>query len=217
VAACRAEHLADPRLLPALRGDGRDVTVLRVEGDTEGQASTCLLARERVEAEAPLLIAPCDTAMVYDADAYAALTADRAVDGVVWTFRNHPHANRHPAQYGWVRADGQGRVTGVSVKAPLHDDVRGDPGIIGAFWFRQARHFFEAAEALVAQDRRVNGEFYADSVVEVALEQGRRVRLFDVEHYICFGTPDDVRTFDYWHRYFSGAARHPYGKDGRRG
>jgi hypothetical protein len=92
------------------------------------------------------------------------------------------------------------------VKVPLGADPRRDPGITGAFWFRRARYFFEAADALVAQDRRVNGEFYADSVLGILVEQGRRARLFDVRHYVCFGTPDDVRTYEYWHAFFSTAA-----------
>jgi hypothetical protein len=96
---------------------------------------------------------------------------------------------------------------------PLHEDVRADAGIIGAFWFRQARFFLEAADALIAQNRRINNEFYVDSAVEVLVEQGRRARVFDVQHNICFGSPDDVRTYEYWAAYFRKAAHHPFGKD----
>lgn len=213
IVACRAAHLESGDLEAALRQAGRDVEILPVDRLTEGQASTCLLARDRLDPEAPLLIAPCDTALAYDEACYAALTADPNVDCVVWTFRNHPHANRHPRQYGWVQADGDGAVRGIACKAPLHDDVRGDPGIIGAFWFRRARFFLEAADGLIAQDRRVNGEFYVDSAIAVLLEQGRRARLFDVDHYLCLGTPDDVRTYEYWERYFSHADRHPYRRE----
>lgn len=213
IAACRTDHLADPALEAALGQNGRHAEILPISTLTDGQASTCLLARDRLDPEAPLLIAPCDTALVFDEARYAALLADPDVDCVVWTFRNHPHANRHPRQYGWVRADAGGVVAGISCKVPLHDEVRGDPGIIGAFWFRQARFFLEAADALVAQDRRVNGEFYVDQAIEVLVEQGRRAHVFDVTHYICLGTPDDVRTFEYWERYFHCAPHHPYRRE----
>jgi NDP-sugar pyrophosphorylase family protein len=203
IAACRTEHLQQgPALERALRANARQVQILPVDHQTEGQASTCLLARDRLDPESPVLIAPCDTALVYDQERYAALTRDPQADCVVWTFRNHPHANRNPRQYGWVRATDSGEVLGVSCKVPLHDDVRRDPGIVGAFWFRRARFFLEAADALIVQDRRINNEFYVDSVINVLVEQGRRARLFDVQHYICFGTPDDVRTYEYWATYF---------------
>lgn len=216
IAVCRAEHLQVPTLEPVLRANGRKQQILSVNKLTGGQACTCLLAREWLDPDAPLLIGPCDTAMVYDQKHYAALTSDPQVDCLIWTFRNHPHANRNPEQYGWVRATLDGTVQGVSCKIPLSGDVRHHPGIIGAFWFRQARFFLEAADRLIAQNRRINNEFYVDSAIEALLEQGRRAKLFDVLHYICFGTPDDVRTYEYWATYFRKASHHSYGKEERR-
>jgi hypothetical protein len=175
---------------------------------TEGQACTCLLARDQIDPEAPLLIAPCDAAFVYDEARYRELTTSGEADCLVWTFRNHPHANRNPRQYGWVATDGDGWIQRISCKVPLADgDVRQDPGIIGAFWFRKARFFFEAADELIRRDERVNGEFYVDTSIEMLLQQGRRARVFDVDAYICFGVPDDVRTYQYWSAYFQKAAR----------
>jgi NDP-sugar pyrophosphorylase family protein len=210
IAACRAEHLHTTTLASALNANGHLVQILPVDKPTAGQAATCLLARDDLDPAAPLLVAPCDAALVYDQGHYLALTNDPAIDCLVWTFRNHPHANRYPEQYGWVQANGGGDIKAISCKIPLSDDVRHDPGIIGAFWFRQARFFLEAADRLIAENRRVNNEFYVDSTIDVLLEQGRRARLFDVEHYICFGTPDDVRCYEWWANYFRRASHHPY-------
>ncbi|MFO0810369.1 MAG: NTP transferase domain-containing protein [Gemmataceae bacterium] len=212
LAVCRTDHLEHPGLVGALNGTDRDVQALAVEGMTAGQASTCLIGCERLDPEKPLSIAPCDAAVVYNEAKFAALKDDPTIDCIVWTFRNHPHANRNPKQYGWVKADADGWIEGVSCKKPLGPDVKRDPGIIGLFWFRKAKFFIEAAEELIRQNRRVNGEFYADSAVEVLLEQGRRAKLFDVRHLICFGVPADVKTYEYWEAYFRKAAHHPYGK-----
>jgi bifunctional N-acetylglucosamine-1-phosphate-uridyltransferase/glucosamine-1-phosphate-acetyltransferase GlmU-like protein len=166
-----------------------------------------------VAEEKPLLIAPCDSAMVYDEAKLAELTADPKIDCLVWTFRNHPHANRNPNQYGWVKADETGRIQQVQCKKAFGPDVRHDPGVIGVFWFRKAKFFQEAAEGLIAQNRRVNNEFYADSAIEVLIEQGRSAHIFDVKRMVCFGVPPDVKTYEYWERYFRLAEYHPYGKE----
>jgi dTDP-glucose pyrophosphorylase len=212
LAVCRTEHLQYPGLAEGLSGPNREVTTFAVEKLTEGQACTCLIGLDHLDPEMPLLIAPCDSAVVFDERRFAALKADSAVDCVVWTFRNHPHANRHPSNYGWMRTDAMDWVTGVSCKVPLRPDVRRDPGVIGFFWFRKARFFREAAEELIRQNRRVNNEFYVDSAIDVLLEQGRRAKVFDVKHLICFGVPADVRTYEYWESYFRQAVHHPYGK-----
>lgn len=202
IALARSEHLERPELRAALAAAGRRVEVVPVDRLTAGQAATCLLARDRLDPGAPLLIGCCDAAVVFDEARYRQLSGDPEIECLVWTFRDHPHANRHPTHYGWVRTGGDGSVQGISCKIPLSDDVRRDPGIIGVFWFREARFFLEAADELVAQDRRVRGELYVDTAIEVLVEQGRCARVFDVERWIHFGTPDDVRTFEYWASYF---------------
>ncbi len=212
-ALVRAEHLEHPGLEGALAAGGRRVEVVPVARLTEGQAATCLLARDRIDPERPLLIGCCDAAIVYDEERFGALTADPTIDCLVFTFRDHPHANRHPTHYGWVRTRDDGSVTGISCKVPLSDGVKADPGIIGIFWFRRGRLFLDAADRLVAEDRRVNGELYVDTTIEVLVEQGHRARVFDVEHLINFGIPDDVRTYEYWHAYFRQAEHHPYRGD----
>ena len=209
IAVCRKEHLENASLMPTLSADRRKVRVVSVDELTEGQASTCLLARDFLEPTKPLLIAPCDTSMTYDGGRYTALTADPDIDCLVWTFRDHPHANRNPAGYGWAETTSHGDIRRISCKTPLGEDVRNDAGITGAFWFREARFFLEAADALIAQDRRTNNEFYVDAAIQVLLEQGRRAKVFDVEHYISYGNPDDVRTYEYWDSYFKKGSRHP--------
>lgn len=202
VAVCQTAHLADPRLQLALAASDRAVETIEVRQLTAGQASTCLLARDHIDPEAPLLIAPCDSATVYEERRFAALMADPSIDCLVFTFQNHPHANRNPKQYGWVIADASGVAQSVICKQAPPDPLTRAHGVVGTFWFRKARYFTEAADRLIAEDRRVNNEFYADLCIQVLLEQGRSARVFPVQCYICYGTPDDVRTYEYWAEHF---------------
>ncbi len=202
VAVCQAEHIKYPELADVFRTKGGSLQVIPVEKLTEGQASTCLLAKDILDMKAPLLIAPCDAAMIYDFSHFSDIVNGSGTDCLVWTFRNHPHANRNPKQYGWVKVGPDGRIAGISCKIPLSEDVRNDPGIIGVFWFREARIFVEAAEKLLLENRRVNNEFYVDSAIEAAVELGYSARVFDVKSYVGLGNPDDVRTYNYWASYF---------------
>jgi putative flippase GtrA len=89
--------------------------------------------------------------------------------------------------------------------------------IVGAFTFRRARDFASSVDALVAREGRVNGEFYVDSLVEDAMSLGLDVRIFEIDHYIGWGTPNDLKTFEYWQSCFHKWRAHPYslGKDRR--
>jgi NDP-sugar pyrophosphorylase family protein len=201
--ACRAAQLSDFPLESTLRQRfGSRTQLLPVDQLTEGQACTCLLAKDLLDPEAPLMIGACDNGMVWDEGAFARLIKDPKVDCVVWTFRGFPGARRRPEAYGWVKADAQGWISEISVKKAISARPELDPGVIGSFWFRKASYFIQAAEALVAANQRVNNEFYVDSAINRLVQSGRKARIFDVQRYLCWGTPDDLRTWQYWEGHF---------------
>lgn len=176
---------------------------------TEGQAITCLEGIDGLDLDAPVTIGACDNGVLYNVDAFERAFAEGGADVLVWTIRGHADGRRRPEMFGWVDQGPDGAVTGVRVKS-APDSPTSDPMIIGAFTFRRARDFVDAANALVARDARVNGEFYVDSLVEDALSAGLRVAIFEVDAYIGWGTPTDLKTFQYWQACFHKWASHPY-------
>jgi len=215
VAVCRAEHLHEPDLEVVLRGSGREPHLISLDCRTEGQACTCLLAEGAVSANDPVLVSPCDSSLIYDENAFAGLVAGDA-DCIAFTFRNHPHANRNPHQYGWVQtAPHSDLVESVRCKQVPDSPVPEARGITGMFWFREARVMSTAIRQLMARNERINGEYYLDSVLAVLIDAGYRTRALDVEHYVCYGTPDDVRTFEYWEDWFRQNANHAFAEPER--
>ncbi len=199
VLVCRGE-LEMPLRREKITGEG-DV-IVTLGAPTDGAVTTCQAARERIDPRAPLFIAACDSAYLYSSPDWKKLAADTSVDFAVVTFLNHPHANRNPKQYAWVQTNVESTIVNFACKAPLSETPAKDPGVIGSFWFRRASDFFDAADELKARDLRVNGEFYVDSVVSLLREKGLKGKSFPVESFLCFGTPDDVRTYEYWADYF---------------
>jgi len=207
---CLAEHLDAFPLDRELRSAYPDAKIVRLDAVTEGQACTCEKGLAQEDPEAPLLIGACDNGMLWDRDAYRALLDNDSVDAIAWSFRRHPSSERNPRMYGWLRVDEQGTVTGVSVKAPISDDPYNDHAIVGTFFFRKARYFLEALQRMYQRNIRVNNEFYVDSAVNELVAMGLTVKVFEVDKYVCWGTPQDLRTFEYWQGFFHKCAWHPY-------
>ena len=42
------------------------------------------------------------------------------------------------------------------------------------------------------------------------IKKGLKVKVFDVEHYICWGTPNDYETYNYWKTFFNKCNWHTY-------
>jgi len=198
-----------PRSQKLARNDG-NVEIVELKELTEGQAITALLGLEKIDPNKPLTIAACDNGMIYDEEKYHEIFSDPKVDVIVWVTRNHPNAVKTPNSYGWVEEQG-GVVRSVSVKKPL-SNPKNDPIIIGAFTFKKASYFKLSAERMIANNTRVNNEFYIDTCINDAVSLGLNVRIFEIDAYLCFGTPEEYKTFNYWQDCFDKWNMHPYKK-----
>ena len=202
------DHLDNSDLEARLTEHFPEASFTRLQVVTKGQACTCLAALDHLPSDQPLTISACDHAVIFDQDLFSALMADPEVDVIVWVTRGHPGAITHPYMYGWVQTEGS-RVTGVSVKHPLAYPEK-DPIIIGTFTFKQTEIFRVSAQRLIDREGQVNGEYYVDSCLEDAIALGYRCRLLEVDHYLCWGTPNDLKTFEYWQSCFHKWVSHPY-------
>ena len=195
-----------------LRDAFPECRIVVLAAPTEGQACTALLGwlddPTLGSADGPLTIAACDNGALYDSSHLQDLINDQETDVIVWVARGYPNAARHPRMYGWVATDGD-RVTAVSVKAPL-SNPRSDAIITGTFTFRRGGDFERVVRRMVARGARINGEYYIDTCIEDALALGLIVRTFEIDSYLCWGTPDDLRTFEYWQSCFDKWSGHPY-------
>ena len=96
------------------------------------------------------------------------------------------------------------------VKAPISNDPYNDHAIVGTFYFRKVDFFKQALNSLLSKEVRVNGEYYVDSLMGELIELGLKVKVLEVEDYICWGTPSDYETFVYWQSFFHKCNWHPY-------
>ena len=206
---CRAEHVATVGIDRQLEEHFRPAVVITVDHLTEGQACTCLLAREALRDDDVLTIGACDSAMTWNREQYQLEMGRGAADFLVWTFRHNPAVLQDPSMYGWVRVDREGAATGVSVKQPISESPLNDHAVIGAFTFRRARLFLDACDDMIRENARVRNEFYVDTAINFALKRGARGRPFEVDRYVCWGTPRDLEIYRYWRGIFLSDTNQP--------
>lgn len=173
---------------------------ITVEKLTEGQASTCLLAKREINNDEELLIAGCDNGMEIDEKKFN--QEKSSCDVLVFTYRNNDSVLENPNSYGWVGVDQDNNVTNLSIKKPLSNNPMKDHAIVATFWFRKGSYFVEAAERMIREDDRINGEFYVDQVIAHCQQLGLKCKAFEVKRYIGWGTPKDyenyMKTISYW-------------------
>ena len=113
--------------------------------------------------------------------------------------------------YGWIE-EYKGLVKRIHVKTKFRKPEQ-DPIVTGTFYFKQAKIYKEIAEDLIKNNQKVNNEFYIDSAINNALESGFKVAYFEVDYYLCWGTPNDLKTYKYWQNCFNEWTSHEYKKE----
>lgn len=173
-------------------------------GLTDGQACTCLLAKEMINNNDELLISACDNGLEMDVKKFNQLKQE--CDVIVFTYKSNI-TRSNPNAYGWIRVDDNDNVLDVSCKRAISDTPEKDNAVVATFWFRKGKIFVKAAEKMIAENDRINNEFYVDQVVRHTVEMGYKVKIFPVDKYICWGTPEDYEgynnTIQYWNNFYT--------------
>jgi NDP-sugar pyrophosphorylase family protein len=183
--------------------------VLWIDEVLEGQACTTEKIVEHC-GDSSILVSACDNGVFYDADKFLELVDDNSNDIIIWTYRNNYTSYYNPNMYSWVKCDENNNVTGVNVKKFDGNDPTKEFAIVGTMFFRNKEIFNRSLDMLYKKDIRVNGEFYIDSMLNTAVELGYKIKNFEIQNYICWGTPNDLKTYEYWQKFFNSVNWHPY-------
>lgn len=193
-------HMEEYRVDEPIKAVLPEAQFVVLEHLTEGQASTCMFGLDLVDDNEDILISACDNGMIFDRKEFDLLKKE--ADVIVFSFRNNLTVVDKPSQYGWVRVFGKNKILDVSVKKPISNKPINDHAVVGAFWFRHKKIFKEATNKMIAEDRRINNEFYVDECINDAISLNYRVAVLEIDKYICWGTPSDYETYKYWSSFF---------------
>ena len=114
---------------------------------------------------------------------------------------------KQPKMFGWLKMIGD-KVDKVFVKEKIK--FKNYPIILGTFTFKKMKYFIKSSSSLKKRQGKVNREYYVDSCLNDAIQMGLKCRLFEVESYVSWGTPNELKTFEYWQSCFNKWKGHEY-------
>lgn len=210
---CLGKHLDEYPLNNEIKQVYSKAKIVRLDEVTRGQACTCEVGLKGENVDAPLFVAASDNGMLWNKDKYQELLNDETVHCIVWSFRHYSLSEKNPQMYGWIEVDENNNIQRVSVKKPISANPYEDHAIVGAFYFRKADYLLQAVQQMYKKNVRINNEFYVDSCINEIIDMGLIAKVFEVDHYVCWGTPNDLKTHQYWQSFFHKCSWHPYRKE----
>jgi len=168
-----------------------------VQETTEGQACTCLLAKEHLDSDEELFIAACDNGFLYDKEKFEELKKREDVDSIVWTLTQMDMLKNKPTAFGWYKLnEDKETIEDISIKVPVSSNPYNDHAVCATFWFKHAKDFVKAADNMIEQDYRINNEFYVDSIPKFLKQMKKKSIIFDVDLYVSWNKPEDLHVYE---------------------
>jgi hypothetical protein len=148
------------------------------------------------------MISPCDNGVSYNERAFLDMVADENNDVIVWSFRNSQASKRNPTMYTWMYTNENDFLCDMVYKEMPDTDLLETHVSVGIMYFRKAKYLLEGLRKNREQNRRPVGELCIDSVAHQLADNNYKVKVFEVDHYACWGTPDDYETYNFWSKHF---------------
>lgn len=169
---------------------------------TDGQASTVKIGLPS-NLNTPILISACDNGVCYDFEEFDKMISDESIDVIIWAFKNNPTSKHNPNIYSWLDVDDNGFIKKVYCKEFIFDDPLKYNAIIGTMYYRKSSYFLDGLLQNYEKELKTNNEYYVDDVINRNIEKCLKVKVFTVKNYLCWGMPNEYKTYNYWLNYFN--------------
>ena len=164
----------------------KSITIHTVPKLTEGAACTVLSIRDIINTDDPLIIANSDQFLEWDVDNFYLALLHPSFDGVISTFVQH---DMNDIRWSYARLDADGCVMEVAEKKVISKFAT-----TGIYGWRRGADFVAATDDMIAQNIRVNGEFYVCPVYN-HMKQPASIRIINCKKMWGLGVPTDYEHF----------------------
>tara|TARA_Y100000401_G_scaffold117239_1_gene125272 strand:- start:8546 stop:9922 length:1377 start_codon:yes stop_codon:yes gene_type:complete len=158
--------------------------IIQIEGITEGAACTTLLAKNLINNDEPLLIANSDQYVDWDSSEFMYSMVADSIDAGILTFKS-----THP-KWSYAKLDADGFVSQVAEKKPISNIAT-----VGIYYWKKGADYVKYTEQMINRNIRTNNEFYVCPVFNQAIEDDKKIKIFEIEKMTGLGTPEDLQIF----------------------
>ena len=185
---CQQQHIDQYNLIPKLKSYDKNVEIIGINGITEGQVCTALLAKKFFNNDEPLMNANADQYIDFDINEYLESIFSRNLDGMIMTMKSQD------PKWSYAKTNSDGFVIETAEKKVISDDAT-----VGIFNFSKGKDLVRAAEQMIQDNIRVNNEFYTCPCYNYLIKEGKKIGIYGIgEEYngmYGLGIPKDLEFF----------------------
>ena len=195
------QHANDPVYRKILESATPRSQTIAIKPHREGPIISALAADTAIPDDEPVVLTYCDFYQHWQYPQF--LRAVCGYDGGIAVFKGDHPASFGDTYYAYLRSDQHRELVELREKAPFTSNRCSEPASSGVYYVRSWSLFRRLAEQLLQKGVRCGNEYYISLIYNEMIEEGCSAITFEIDRFICWGTPEDVEQFRFWSEYFS--------------
>lgn len=200
---CHEEHLKNTSLRKVLNDIVPNCQIVAVDDSyLKGPTHTCQSIFNLIDDDEEIIINYCDFVLSWNYKEFLKVVRNRENDGAIPSFRGFHPASLGETYYAYLKVDASGYLTDLREKQAFSADRMEDYASTGTYYFKKGSTFKKYAQKVIETDFNVQGETYVTLPYMLMIKDGLKVLNYEVEKFICLGTPRDYEIYKFWSEFF---------------
>ncbi len=208
VFVCNNKHLQNSEMENILKKLKPTCKIIGVDSPTLGPVWDTLQAMKKDDFldNEPVIVSYCDFSVWWNYEHFKKTMIETTCDAAAISYKGfHPHL-LGPQLYASMRVDENNWMLECREKYSFTENKMDSFQQAGSFYFAKGSILKKCFQEVVDRNLVVNGEYYVSVATQVAVENGFKVYVYPLEHFLQWGTPEDMKTYQFWSDYFATVA-----------
>jgi len=145
----------------------------------------------------PIIITYCDFFIKWDYKRF--IRNIYQVHGSIPVFKNFHPSSYSGTLYAYIKSDKKNNFIKIKEKESFTKSPQKEYASCGIYYFKSLDLFKYYANKMLNE---VSGEAYVSLIYNYMKKEKKKINIFEVEKFICLGTPFDYKNYLFWHKYF---------------
>lgn len=199
---CNKNHLLNKNYRKLLDSIVHIYHIVAIDPHEYGPVYSSLQAEEYItDNNAPIIISYCDFTMQWNYKQFLLKAAQ--CEGAIPVFRGFHPASLGNTHYAYLKANEHMEMIELKEKQSFTNNRVEEFASTGVYYFESWKTFKHYANELLKRKETVASEYYCSLIYNSMVRDNNRICLFEVEKFICWGTPEDLQEYLFWSDYFA--------------
>tara|TARA_Y100000310_G_scaffold344769_2_gene459364 strand:- start:480 stop:2039 length:1560 start_codon:yes stop_codon:yes gene_type:complete len=175
------------------------VTDQQIEG---GPVYSCKNVFNLIDDGEELIVNYCDFTMQWDYQDFLQTVKAKENDGAIPSFKDFHPASLGDTYYAYMKFNEQDYLTELREKEPFSENRIRDYASTGTYYFKRGSDFKKYSQQVMDQGMNAKWEAYVTLPYILMIQDGLKILNYEVEKFICWGTPRDYEIYKFWSEFF---------------